>query len=175
MQVSTLPTDNLYKFVALSGVAIFLASGYLAVTNQLRQGDAWRELHKSDLRVVAQQDMVDRKLEHIDKRIIPYETPPDSGPLESVPEATVSALRQLLAEVEADHVESGKLMVANRIERVDLKLLDSRYETIFWLCVFGMVLGAAVAIGGFFLWYVRLQRPLDAQLQANSGGDSDGA
>jgi hypothetical protein len=138
----SLPTDNLYKFMALSGLAVLFgaATFWLAFTiaAHQRQTDAWNALFRW---------------------APPYEyyapPPPPADP------AAAQAQEQRLTKLR-EEVEHRK----EEFRRADAALwIDNRFGTVVdVLSVVFATLGLVSTLLGFRWWYVRLQRPLDARL-----------
>jgi hypothetical protein len=141
MDPTSLPTDNLYKFLALSGIIIDVAAVHLYFKRRADVNERLDELETqaAGLRV----DIEEAKLQ-----------------LEAAKEehhttaAKFYASTQRVAEVSRSHeVQKVKLGVLKRLRR-ELKLLT-------WVVAFALTIGTVAAAAGFYLWYDRLQKYQD--------------
>ena len=149
------PTDNLYKFIALSGLLLFLVSvwfyGQFAVQlvkidNELDQlaklsGTRFRERVKDGLRKIAQ-DIDDGVLK--DKQ------------------TTMSTFDELVQGTDMytdPEIDQAYELMSRRVA------IESSHYPESLLLKLGIGLGLVLATGGFVSWYRLVQRPLDELLQ----------
>jgi len=141
-----LPTDNLYKFVAIAGVSMTLFSIYLMFT-RVEMGSTIRN----------QLDLEDRLIEVEEKQIeeawkkLKQTTGPEAKALEKA--------RDDIAKRKARLGENA--LAATRYLETNFAIIKALQVTHFG----GYVIGGF----GFFLWYFKVQRYLDKALSTNSG------
>ena len=136
MQLPTLPTDNLYKFLALSGIALFVLS--VVITNQ-SANDALRESDKLRIELAGLQ-----------------------ADVQALGEDTAYAKTH--SDVQHERERLLQLRRQAMIGRAESATLDrliavaAAYRSLGnWL---GSV-GGGLTLLGFVLWYVKLQRHQD--------------
>jgi hypothetical protein len=164
----SLPTDNLYKFLALSGTAIVLATMYLITTWTLTVWDHATEALEAVELSTARLESAKRKLDLfgtlIDNSIADRNgtRKHDPSKLElTYSDDEIKAMRNsIVQESEAMALENVKVKVASR------RITDQHAQLIA-LCVIGapfMFVGSMMMITGFRFWYSRVQVPMDAQI-----------
>ena len=148
MTIPRLPTDNLYKFVALSGVALLLV-GLVA--------------SESGVATLLKQDaLLTVAIEELNARVSAVGSNPEDAAeavqLDALREVT--ALRDQIFEVrrqsELKDLELGAVRRTLRIYRI------------------AEMSGAVLASVGFILWYRRVQRYQDAILKKRATAVQDG-
>lgn len=148
MILPTLPTDNLYKFIALSGLVILLFSvvyPYKLVTDlELKAVEAGTQVKLLELESAA----IEREIYVMEKEKEPARD-------------EVEALR---LRHEQNKINSIKI----EGEQERLSVLLKQLRTAFNSLMFGVLFGCVLAYIGFYLWYVRVQRPLDKERKAGS-------
>lgn len=145
MQVPSFPTDNLYKFMALSGLAILGFSTYIGFRTTFERSEKWRE-HYFEYRAL------ELKLADIGGT-----TEPGTDALDPSRRGEDFRLR---------NPEFFREWDEHALEHLDLKSLDETYSQILNSCRGFGILGVALALFGFWQWYQKLQRPLDQLLRA---------
>jgi hypothetical protein len=145
------PTDNLYKFVAISGVVLLIGAPVYWTSYELqlqeRETEAWASLIKQ-VSVPGE-----------------YFFPPKA---DGTPEAAKAhekweALKRIVDAQEADNFR-----IRRRLH--DLERFEVLVTTLAW--TFGM-LGLFLSMLGFRLWYVRVQRPQDRLLLKQAAETQD--
>jgi hypothetical protein len=133
MDPSKFPTDNLYKFIALCGMVLALASGYAFWTvSEKRSFYAVEEAYyRSTLSALAGD----------------YEK--EKSP------ALKEAMGKVLVDTAAVYTERRHKDEVNR------EKLLSAVSRLTWLLCCSTFLGICLAGAGFVLWYHKLQRHLD--------------
>jgi len=132
MKIPEIPTDNLYKFLAIAGISLIIAAivGLIAVL---------------------------------------------SGP-DKLIESAITAAQQYVALVDKQEItettlttdETSKLFSLEADVKSYIEILDYRKQAsniAFCLLWITAILGIIVASLGFFLWYLKLQKFLDAELK----------
>jgi hypothetical protein len=144
---ASLPTDNLYKFIALAGLAIQFFSLYFSIV---------------------QLDKLEGKIEDAELESALME-------LESTHiESEVSRLEQI-AEPSRDDVKAARERT-NELGRRSIRLkgnlkstkrLLKRAKDLRFLLLGGAIFGLGLTVMGFSLWYYRLQRYQDRAAQVS--------
>lgn len=151
------PTDNLYKFLAISGLIVFGFSIYIPFQR-------FEEFERSSVQLdIVYEPIIDKLMVVDDAALIQLNCsiskrgggkPKSSDPCKRVKEAkavAAAATRELVAlQAKVTNVKHER------------NLLFEQYRRSFVAGIFLGVLGLALCIAGFWLWYVRLQRYLDA-------------
>ena len=150
------PTDNLYKFLALSGLALLLAAGWAHIRVDLELFKFQRDA-ESTMKV-----MTSELAGHLANEFKNAADDIEKGKVRD--EATLTKrVEAILASPtpnEAKHLkqlvslawERGRLLRNNDPERILLRV--------------AMLIGLLLCVAGFVLWYQRVQRPLDEILQS---------
>jgi hypothetical protein len=140
---TSLPTDNLYKFMAIAGLSIIFFSFYLAFN---RVESLWERLdqgmRQSDKlsEEIAQLRIKEKTIQEVmDRRIVKYEI----------------GKRQLQL--------SDAMFATDRFYKMTLWILD---RVLIALCC-----GCFFTALGFTLWYTRVQRPLDIAIKTQAKRD----
>jgi len=148
------PTDNLYKFMAIFGLVLFLA-GTLYPAKKIedisRRIGNMNHLISEELIIFKRQDLQD-KLVRIEK-----------------------GLKNKNVDSEKEQLLKGIQYFENRNPSVDkaLKEIETEIEILIGYLVFGIfttIMGIVLMIFGFRLWYTRLQKYPDAQLLCGDSG-----
>ena len=141
MNFPSLPTDNLYKFLALSGLLI---AGFSFTLLPWQLHELRLEVFDSEAEarvLVIEREQIERELSR----------------LESMDERTweeVSALR-------TSHDALRKSIARSDSNAERMTYLVETYRSLVTVSGGGIVLGGLLSIAGFRLWYTRVQRPLD--------------
>jgi hypothetical protein len=146
LPVPTLPTDNLYKFMALSGLAILIFS---LVFPMIRIGEIKLKL----VEVETQTEVLGIETDNLKKDI----------------EHSLNESKLHFQDLENDRKRMSEL----QIKSVELKgrtklvreLMEDLRSYLIFLVVGGM-LGLLFCFFGFVLWYKLVQRPSDLLLKA---------
>ena len=160
------PTDNLYKFLAIFGVLIVAFSIYVPL---LRYIDLNRLSVRSDaiygpmadpLRVLAKEATAELECVIYQDYLRDRQKPPMLNPC-----PTVSGAKSK-GDIARPEVARLKAQVAP-IE-VERKSVWQEYVLFLYIGIAGFVVGVLMCIAGFWLWYDRLQRYLDAAVKADA-------
>jgi len=139
-----IPTDNLYKFAALSGLAVATAAGYLLVRSlRALRAQVWVTKR------VVMRHLVERQ--HLERDIAEFKT--RSGSEREDP--TLGAKRDQLDVVKAELQADAEM------------LRELAWEQMFvWaMCACVMFAGAHTSRWGFGRWQTELQDPADRAIQ----------
>lgn len=142
MNIPSLPTDNLYKFLALSGLLILAISLFYPQHKKtellLKRNDISVEERKLQHKI----DALSKRLAKLDKNGI------------SLSEADVEKIRgqfELLSD-RKDEIEGKKAAQ---------KILEDELAYYSDFKFYGIGIGLFIAILGFICWYIFVQRPND--------------
>lgn len=148
----SIPTDNLYKFMAISGLTLVLFS----ITLTIFRLD--RALERSDhlrLEIAALASDVD-------------EARTDLTRLETIRNPTEVQIRDIRERSrDLNSRNAGAVVRAKIVSR----LVDDLHETVRW-CFAGMIVGTILSGVGFRLWYTRVQVFLDRSLSREGRGNA---
>ena len=157
------PTDNLYKFVAIFGLVISAFSVYVP---QLRYMEFNRLSQKVDaiyrpmlepLMALDDEARIELSCAIHQAYVRDKQQPPKSDRCPMVAEIKAKAA---LAKVEVERLRAQAIPI-----EVDRRSLWQEYVLFLYVGVGGLFVGIAMGIGGFWLWYIRLQKYLDATLK----------
>lgn len=188
MQLPTIPTDNLYKFLAISGLTLFLVSPlYYHIFGrsvELETIAIIKENNLFDLEIKTfREDMEanNRKRERLTERgikleaeltaILPSSQAKDTKQKEIKADLVKNYEDEMLEQINEQKIISlkqeelySKLKEQSKqnieIDAETQKLLvDSRYlKALWWTSQFGFLLGLSLFFGGLYLWYIRVQK-----------------
>ena len=153
MNLSTLPTDHLYKFLALAGLALFVFS--VAYPTNL--------ISDLELRIVESETQI--RLQDADISKFEGELDAFEKKKPHPSEQEVLILRDNFQQLKVKKIE-----VQGKTER--LAILNKQLREAFNLLKLSALVGLLMAFVGFLLWYVRVQRPADllARQQVEGNG-----
>ena len=161
-----LPTDNLYKFLAIFGLLVAAFSVYVPL---LRYVEFIRVSHRVDaiygpmiesLRAIDDEARARLECAIYKAYLLEKKQPPTPDPCSDVvvvKDKTASARTEL---------ERQKAQVAPL--EVERNSLWQEYVLFLYVGIGGLLTGVAMCIAGFGLWYVRLQKYLDAAVRAEA-------
>jgi len=145
MDIPSLPTDNLYKFLAIAGVMLFGFSFAFPMV-QIDELDLKYAVWRSDL------DLMGLEIQIADESI-------------KMAEGRKNLSSKEVLELKRNNQDNRRklLQIKNKLRELDV--IHQRIIFYRWFFVGGIILGAVMAFAGFGLWYYRIQRPLDIQLK----------
>jgi hypothetical protein len=160
------PTDNLYKFLAIFGLLVAAFSIYVPLLrymefNRLQlRADAIYGPMLDPLRVISDESMAELECSIYQAHLREKTKPPTPDPCPKVAQAKATAV-PARAEVARLRLQLAPL-------EVERSSVWQEYVLFLYVGVFGLALGIAMCVSGFWLWYVRLQRHLDASVKAQA-------
>lgn len=185
--LTSLPTDNLYKFMAMSGLVIAIASVALAAHHyrqvQRRFFDIKRRIIVHKAKIKATEDDVDisRKLTSELKRqmlarVEAIKLAQSSGLTGArVQEGSSQEYQDALDSIEGMTNTNIKAIAQHDIEVAEIEadsdelaILSTQLQTLSTSSLAGVVIGALLTGSGFFLWYTKVQVLLDQALAVQS-------
>ena len=176
-----IPTDNLYKFMAVSGVVTALVCGYLLVSVATRhQEKLYEHFVAYEIQIIELEGFsqdVEEFGEHVERleKLLDSKAPPgETVPLESLTPHQREALQTLLnpdpntagswAGFQEQYRRLQKDVRIGDLEHKQLRSTGTRLRILTSILAVGVGGGLVVATWGFLLWYTRVQRHLDRQL-----------
>ena len=143
------PTDNLYKFLALSGLALTVFAVYVEINaaNKLRSLSA--ETDEAAIASNRIDDRYDDDIERIDRAL-------DSKRID----AATATTRKTEARRKRDAAITKYDSAYDDAKAAERKFQKANFDQVIIMVVFA-VLGLFLAAVGFFLWWFMLQRHLD--------------
>lgn len=173
MELSRPPTDNLYKFVAIAGLTLFVVSTFIPLRESY-------ELERRVARISARVEWA--QLE--ERRMYPgsqllleiHNRLRTAG--DSVSDSTRRTWREKAQAIASDLVEADgerrdgfvRRLTTISADNAELGVLAKQTKSLARIGRFGSALGAAITILGFWLWYVRVQKLQDAELRQRAEG-----
>jgi hypothetical protein len=151
MQIPNVPTDNLYKFISISGLVLIVTSFIAISISQREVADQIFTTHQEAL-------SVGKAIQQLDDEM-------DALVSNPTPESYVRA-KQILEETKPLEVELAKLESMN--DKSEYMHLASTEDLNFFKNQ--IYFGFFLTILGFIGWYYRLQRHLDAIVKKEAEG-----
>ena len=145
--VPRLPTDNLYKFVALSGLVVFLVCLILPWLGLFREWGAADALDQDSR-------LAEFRLTVLSERINSLSPAIEAGRRDS---AIVARVESNGVQLRREREAAVLLRTRTTQIREEIGLLQSLTN----VCVVFGTFGLGWSIWGFWRWYTKLQKPLD--------------
>lgn len=168
MNMPSVPTDNMYKFLAIAGIALVLGGSYMEIStnrNRVERGYELVQVLRGDierLHLLAEKDAQFKEQIEAKFTLLKYISEDTSD--------TADLIRILKESEPSEENKLEHLLLYYDVELWHRQLINLNRDTWFtrilsWiLCA----IGGIVSTRGFFLWYDRLQKPMDERL-ANGG------
>ena len=165
-----LPTDNLYKFCALTGVLLAAFCAYIAWTKSDDLVRRANDLQLAQEKVVIETEYLSAKIKRVEDAIENFKsqlTEEQSRKSGKVPipitsaefRAHVDQLRDLLRDVQIKDAEKAAL-------KREVNQASGRLHLILWFGWLGSIVGVVMGIYGFSNWYA-VQRLQDRLLESS--------
>ena len=151
MQLPSIPTDNLYKFVAISGLALCAFAVTYPTSKAL-------ELKNSAIETHAQIRKLQIELDGLSADVDAFKS---KAPEQRRQEEHAALSKSLKA------IQLKKVDIDAAVEKLDLNR-DWAWAYLLFAAIAGLV-GSIATTRGFRLWYNRVQRPQDQKLLAPPG------
>lgn len=193
MNIPELPTDNLYKFLAISGlvIAIVSAGGMMYVSFAIYLDDKYQGSLEDQARVDVERNILQETREIVHSKMLRYELQcncrVDSSNLGysiindslldqngvNKPEIELARLNQQLGRIlEMDNdLRRREAVITFHKDEYILKFNLIEYMETLFLIFIG--LGIFIAVRGFRMWYQRSQKYQDFILKINAGVEMD--
>lgn len=181
MQIPNVPTDNLYKFIAISGLALFIFSissilylqknKYenlinLAEKNDLNAADSIKAMdsifYYNKLLIIEKNDFKNKFGFFYDS--LNLETIKLKSGLKANVERILTIELQLKKMKSVIEYEKAELNIRNEIEKIKSTLYGILYLLLYLL----IFLGLAFSFFGFIQWYFKTQKYYDKKLKKDS-------
>ena len=174
MEIPNLPTDNLYKFIALTGAIIVVLSYYIPTTNGYETIDKMFKVYE-DLGVIVikqkhhkfELDQTEKEIDFINnelKEIRKIKGFTKTTRYNEIQENVKKLQNKIIKNTHILEIEVEKGVQKNNT----IENLKERARHIIYLSMFTGFIGTIMACYGFVLWYFRVQKPLDSILQKKS-------
>jgi septal ring factor EnvC (AmiA/AmiB activator) len=167
MDIPSVPTDNLYKFMALSGLAIVITCLYLFFSRADQLNERLYDVAERKSILEANIDAMNDEISKLNRSIAELKKAADSR----------DVLAQLTSRVEEGEKIKSELL-HTRKELIDLtaaaevadmiRSLQTKQAIAFMLFE---TIGIVISGFGFMLWYTRVQKFLDVQLAKTSSAN----
>jgi hypothetical protein len=169
MEIPTPPTDNLYKFMAISGLLLLAASIYFPFSLQIKLNDQTLDNLESFNTANADLDYYGEKVNFLNE-IITNSIQEQEG--KSKDDKSKVTLVYSQSEVKQSYADLFDIEHQSKITLVKLHINSKRsdalelYVTLLRYCQVAFSLFAScLAFLGFFLWYNRIQKHIDKQMR----------
>ena len=194
-----LPTDNLYKFVALSGVVIFIFSIYYPVTveKEIMKNAFDMQQHNASIKerikwINQENDLMSMRNERIlrilkekgallnaeitflksvsqrDNAIVDYHK---NQELKNKLDELLVIESKLNSEAES--YQGMPMETGETKESIQFSFLIGLLTPLCIVCMIMLLIGMAMMGWGFYMWYIKVQRPLDTLLDKELDGSKN--
>ena len=144
-----LPTDNLYKFLAISGLVIAMFSVYYL----------FQKSHELQFLIVEQKAELELQKYQMGR----YDEKFKLQEEQLSTEETSEKKRSVLDNIDKDLIEYAKAQTNSELNLAKIKILHHEYFYYKVTGITGFILGLFLMVFGFVLWYKKIQKPLDYQ------------
>ena len=146
MNIPIIPTDSLYKFMALAGIVLIIFSYVIPYKNS-------EELDFLIIEVGEELEIIERKQKALDLEFSWFEK---LSPQEQM---------KVIKEISEYHIETGILLAKLKSKQEKCKLLFSKNKA--WDKIFNLFfwIGLILSFSGFVFWYIFIQNPQDQLLR----------
>jgi len=160
-----LPTDNLYKFLAISGLVIVMFSIYYPFQKDHELKflliDIDSEIKLKELQITyleTKSGLLKQELDKIEKMLNENDQIPDKELHRTKMQTMYDDFYKSVLELHKSNINIIK-------DTEKSQLLNKELEVYKIIGIVSLVLGIIVMVGGFWVWYIKVQRPADNQLQ----------
>jgi hypothetical protein len=166
--IPNLPTDNLYKFVALSGLVLTGAACYFTYSMSGQLNDKHYQYVSAFVATQEKMKLANSNVEMLNSAI---KNTIDAQNGKAVPDGQLAIeippkeFKEL--EIEARRVGS-ELAIENAMHDIEdqrIQELESELKFVKWAGLFATIVGVAMSSIGFFVWYRKVQKPMDEMIQ----------
>ena len=165
MELLKPPTDNLYKFLALSGVLVLAVSIFYPFWQWYHIKERSIEVSKESEFLLADIDRMKTELESDLKTLTELQKEEEEGNYKGDPVERIQRLQQRNQQHMSLALESRKKSIELHSKQELLNLYSRMAIAITLAGVLGIAGGLGTAAFGFGLWYTRLQKYQDMILQ----------
>jgi len=164
-----IPTDNLYKFIAISGLIILGVSFFCQYNYTTRYNYEYQKLHGEYAMLEAEVQLLDKESCSLEEKVDSFNAKKIKLSKEEKKlnkETFKSANHDLKEKLKKIALKQTELAVKG----ANLEFLVSQYQNDKKLFYLGIFDGLIFIAFGFFLWYFRLQIYLDKIVKLQSEG-----
>ena len=154
------PTDNLYKFIAITGVLIILGTQFIFWTWEWASWQKRFEVEPGVAVLAREMSRLKEESHEIEKEIDNAKRLKDPTKLERLRERE----KRYLERFDAHWAKTNELDAKGKL----LVLMDKRTNRLHILAIIGGSIGGGFMAVGFLLWYTRVQVYQDFALRENS-------
>lgn len=148
MNISSLPTDNLYKFMSIFGLVVLIFSASFPI-------NLIHNLELEMVKVETENKLIDHEASLLEKKITKAEKK------ETLSTSEVQQLKD-----DANNIKIKHIISSGEIEK--LRVLSSQLVFSWGLAKIGASCGLTLSILGFLLWYFLVQKPMDLKATLNT-------
>ena len=153
--IPNLPTDNLYKFLSLSGLVIVIFFTYIA---RISIQDLERKSIDVAGREIMQAVSSKRSKNNSDKKGVNEESKGETNYVSKVGPVTINC--SLQNQYSDTHPETVKIS----IDKIKVMSMQKYTDKLVYFSYFFIIAGMVMSYIGFTYWYKKVQKPLDAIL-----------
>ena len=175
-----IPTDNLYKFLALSGLTVFIFGMYIGISTYKEQKKRWLDHYTEYVLIAEELDWIERDLSILESRqkeadigqpnnLTEEDNKTTIEDIKKTPSKYVEILSANLSKIKDKVKNISEKFISSTHEHTYLEMEDNWVNFIVIASVIISLCGLVVSIIGFRLWYVRVQVHLDKKV-----GDATG-
>ncbi len=158
MKIPSIPTDSLYKFIAMSGLFTFMGfifiPEYMSYEIKIKEillhgeiNESTVDINENTKRIAILEEKVSLMKEYDDKLIIKYQSDLN--------------LSKIL------NVRNQKILIKIDNKNMLIDFYKNKINNYKLVRIVGSILSFLMMILGFYFWYKRVQKPLDMQFSIN--------
>ena len=180
--IASLPTDNLYKFMAMSGLIIAVASVALAAHHYKQLLRRFFEVkrrvvvHKAKVKMTEVDiDLANKITSELKQRVFDSMESIKRAQSAGLTETAVPDYQSELASLQHMMSTNTSVIAQHGIELAELDadtgeltFLATQLKTLTRVAIVGLAIGTALVGSGFYLWYTKVQVLLDHALAIQS-------
>ncbi len=163
MNLPNLPTDNLYKFLAITGLILILIS-VIYPEMETHEIDRMLKETKTELNILKREE----EYLNLERRLLLEDNQAQTN-TRSIQKSEDINRRRLELERKLMEIEKKRIQMFGQIDQITL--LINRLRLIFRFSTVGLILGIILTIAGFYFWYIKVQRYQDMMIKKESGAD----
>ena len=162
-----LPTDNLYKFFAIAGVVLLVASVTFSTNQVMETENSIAALEEETALLKFDRDTLADDLAALqgDVRELESEVNTGAGAAESKLHERATNLLSRVSDMKRVHLDLSRKTAAVQAKSQTIQRLTRQRSWLINQCLVGAGLGIMMMWSGFALWYFKAQSLQDALLQ----------
>jgi hypothetical protein len=166
MNLPTIPTDNFYKFMAISGVAIVIFSFAFPMT-------LIKDLRPKQIKIMTKQKVMKLELDELLKEqdILSKDIAVAETNLENLTSENVVKLRERQVDLHQNviNIKIKTINIEGQIDMIGALTEELHFAKILMIC--GVIIGLIFSFCGFVAWYFIVQIPSDLLLRRQVEGN----